>query len=190
MIETSSFKRGVCLMYKGAPMVITDLAVSTPTARGGNTICKTKLRNLLTGQVLNESIRSGEKFEEVDLERHDASYMYNDGSSWYFMDDESFEQFDFEKGALGGATDYIVDGIVGLQAMLIDGKVVSVQLPLAVEMKVVQTDPAIKGATAQAQLKPATLETGLIVQVPPYLASDEIIKVDTRDGRFLERAKK
>jgi len=189
MIDTSSFKRGVCLVYKGAPMMIADVAFSTPTARGANTIVKTKLRNLLTGQILNESIRSGEKFDEVDLERHAASYMYSDGSSWFFMDDETFEQFDFERDALGGATDYLVDGIEGLQAMLIDGSVVSVQLPLVVELKVTETDPAIKGATAQAQLKPATTETGLVVQVPPYLSVDEVIKVDTRDGRFIERAK-
>jgi elongation factor P len=85
MIETNAFKKGVCFVYKGEPMIIADYTVSTPTARGGNTIFKTKLRNLKSGQILNESIRSGEKFEEVDMERHKASFMYSDGTDWHFM---------------------------------------------------------------------------------------------------------
>ncbi len=189
MIESSGFKKGVCLIYKGAPMVIVHVTFSTPTARGSNTIAKTRMRNLITGQLINDSIRSGEKFGEVDMERHKASYMYTDGSRWYFMDDETYEQFEFDQEGLGESAAYLLDGIAGLQAMLIDGKVVSLQLPLTVDMKVVETDPAIKGATAQAQLKPATTETGLVVQVPPYLASGETIRIDTRDGRFLERVK-
>ena len=170
-------------------MIIVDVTFSTPTARGSNTIAKTKMRNLRTGQLINESIRSGEKFEEVDLDRHKASYLYNDGSRWYFMDDESYEQFEFSKDDLGDATGFIVDGVEGVRAMLIDGEVVSVELPMVVELRVTETEPSIKGATAQAQLKPATTETGLIVQVPSYLSTDEVIRVDTRDGRFIERAK-
>ncbi|MFT7678137.1 MAG: elongation factor P [Planctomycetota bacterium] len=189
MIDTSNFKKGACFAFRNEPMIIVDQSVSTPTARGGNTIYKVKLRNLKTGQILNESIRSGEKFEDVDMERHDASYLYNDGSTWYFMDDESFEQFEFTGEQLGGLELYVVDGIEGLQSMLIDGHPVSLELPLSVVMTAVECDPTIKGATAQAQLKPATTETGLIVQVPPYLSAGEQIKVDTRDGRFLERAK-
>jgi len=189
MIETSEFKKGVCLVFKDAPMIIVDVSFSTPTARGSNTIAKTKLRNLLTGQLLSESIRSGEKFPEVDLERHPASYMYSDGSRFHFMDDQSYEQFDLSEEDLGDSAKFLVEGIEGMQAMLIDGRVVSIQLPHSVELKVVECDPTIKGATAQAQLKPAKTETGLIVQVPPYLAQGEVIRVDTRDGRFLERAK-
>lgn len=189
MIDTSAFKKSVCLVYKGEPVIIVDYSVSTPTARGGNTIFKTKLRNLRTGQILNESIRSGEKFEEVDLERHKASYLYSDGSTWYFMDDETYEQFEFTAEALAGSQLYVVDGVEGLQAMLIDGIVSAVELPLSVEMQVVECDPTIKGATAQAQLKPAKTETGLELQVPPYLEPGERIRIDTRDGHFLERVK-
>ena len=189
MIDTSQFKRGVCIVFKGAPMMIVNVTVTTPTARGSNTISKTKLRNLITGQLLSESIRGGEKFEEVDLERHPASYMYNDGSTWYFMDNSTYEQFEFSKGDLEGMTGYLVDGLEGVQAMLIDGNVVSIQLPMTVDLKVVETEPAIKGATAQAQLKAATTETGLVVQVPSYLTVDEMIRVDTRDGHFVERVK-
>ena len=163
--------------------------MSTPTARGGNTIFKTKLRNLKSGQILNESIRSGEKFEEVDMERHKASFMYSDGTDWHFMDDETYDQFFFDKKGLGGAELYLSDGIEGLQAVLIDGVILAIELPLSVDMTVTECDPTIKGATAQAQLKPATTEGGLIVQVPSYLSVGERIRVDTRDGHFLERAK-
>ena len=189
MIDTSSFKKGVCLVLRGGPVMILDYSVSTPTARGGNTIFKTKFRHLKTGQILNESVRSGEKFEEVDMERHKASYGRIFEIRAFPYDDETFEQFEFAADALGGAELYMVVGVEGLQAMLIDGVVSAVELPLSVVMKVTECDPTIKGATAQAQLKPAKTETGLELQVPPYLEAGERIKIDTRDGHFLERVK-
>ncbi len=189
MIDTTGFKKGVCIVYKDEPCIIVDYTVSTPTARGGNTIFKTKLRNLKSGQLYNESIRSGEKFSEVDLERHSASYLYNDGTRWHFMDDETFEQFDLGGADMGGDELYLVDGVEGMQAMLIDGHVVSVQLPMSVVLTVVTCDPTIKGATAQAQLKPAVCDTGLTVQVPAYVDAGTKIRVDTRDGHFVEREK-
>jgi len=189
MIDTTGFKKGVCIVHKGDPCIIVDYTVSTPTARGANTIFKTKLRNLKTGQLKSDTIRSGEKFEEVDLERHGASYLYNDGARWYFMDDESFEQFDLGKDDLGGDELYLIDGIQGVQAMLIDGQIVSIQLPMTVAMEVTECDPTIKGATAQAQLKPAVCETGLQVQVPAYIEPGVRIRIDTRDGHFVEREK-
>jgi len=189
MIDTSNLKKGVCIVYKDAPMIVQHVATSTPTARGGNTITKTKLKNLLTGQVLNESFRGGEKFDEADLEHHDCGFMYSDGSEWHFIDNVTFEQFAFGPDELGDDAGYLKDGIEGLQAMVIDGKVVSVKLPLSVDLLVTECDPAIKGATAKAQLKSATTETGLEVMVPAYLSSGETIRVDTRDGHFIERVK-
>jgi elongation factor P len=102
---------------------------------------------------------------------------------------ETYDQFFFDKQALGGAELYLSDGIEGLQAVLIDGVILAIELPLSVDVTVTECDPTIKGATAQAQLKPATTESGLIVQVPSYLAVGERIRVDTRDGHFLERVK-
>jgi len=187
MIETSSFKKGVCLVYKGAPMMITDVNFSTPTVRGSNTIAKTKLRNMLTGQIINDSIRSGERLEEVDLERHPASYMYSDGTRWHFIDDETFEQFDLGADELGDSVAYLKDGLEGLQSMIIDGRVINVTLPLAVELEVVETEPAIKGSTVSNVGKPATMETGLIVQVPPFINQGDVIKIDTSSGAYVER---
>jgi len=189
MIDTSNLKKGVCLVFKGSPMIVQHVTTSTPTARGGNTISKTKLKNLLTGQVLNESFRSGEKFEEADLEHHDCGFMYSDGTDWHFIDNTTFEQFSFSGADLGDDVGYLSDGLEGLQAMVIDGSVVSIKLPMSVDLTVAECDPAIKGATAKAQLKSAKMDTGLEVMVPPYLNSGEVIRVDTRDGHFIERVK-
>ena len=189
MIDSSGLKKGVCIQFKDAPMIVQHVTTSTPTARGGNTITKTKLKNLLTGQVLNESFRSGEKFDEVDMEYHDAAYMYSDGTDWHFMDNQTYEQFAISKDDLGDDALYLKDGLEGMQAMLIAGNVVSIQLPNSVDLLVTECDPAIKGATAKAQSKNAVCETGLELQVPPYLNPGELIRVDTRDGHFIERVK-
>lgn len=189
MIDVSNFKKGQCVVYKGEPCMIVDVTFSTPTARGASTIAKTRFRNLVTGQLLTDSIRTGDKYEEVGVERRPCSYLYADGTHWHFMDAESFEQFQLDAGELGGATDYLVDGVEGITATTIEGKVVGLALPNTIDLLVTETDPAIKGATAKAQLKRAVVETGLEVQVPPYLEVGERIRVDTRDGHFVERAK-
>lgn len=189
VIEVSDFKKGLCIRFKDAPMQITDVTFTTPTARGANTIAKTKLRNLLTGQLISESIRSGGKYEPVDLEYRDASYLYNDGTDFHFMDGVSFDQFQLSRDALGDAANFLVDGLEGIRAMLVEGNIVSVALPNTVDLTVAECDPTIKGATAQAQTKRAVLETGAEIQVPPYIEQGERVRVDTRDGHFVERAK-
>lgn len=189
MIETSELKKGVCIEYKGAPMMVVDVTFASPTARGGNTIAKTKLRNLHTGRIHSESIRGGERFPEVDVEQRPIGFLYADGSRWHFMDSESFDQFDLGREELGEKTGYLVEGIEGMRALLVAGSVVDVLLPTTVDLLVTEADPAIKGATAQAQLKRAVLETGLEVQVPPYVTVGERVRIDTRDARFVERAK-
>ena len=189
MIETSDFKKGVCIQYKGAPMMIVDVTFSTPTARGANTIAKTKLRNLLTGQLANESIRSGERFNEVDQEQRPIDFLYTDGTRWHFMDQESFDQFDLGKEELGDKVHYLKDGTTGLRAFLVEERVVDVLLPNTVDLVVTEAEPAIKGATAQAQLKRAVLDTGLETQVPSYVTEGQTVRIDTRDGHFVERVR-
>jgi elongation factor P len=189
MIEVSNFKKGVCFTYKGTPVMIVNVTFSTPTARGGATIAKTRMRNLLTGQLLSDSIRSGERFEEVDLERRPVSYLYSDGERFHFMDAESYEQFELGTDELGDARSYMKEGLEGITSMAVDGRIVSVELPMVVELEITEAEPAIKGATAKAQLKNAKLETGADIQVPSYIVAGERVRVDTRDGRFIERAK-
>lgn len=190
MIEVSDFKKGVCLYHKNAPMMIVDVTFTTPTARGGATIAKTRLRNLINGQLVSDSIRSGERFEEVDHEMRDITFLYDDGSLWYFMEAVSFEQFELSKEDLGEKIGFLKEDIQGMRSVMIEGRVVDIVLPNTVDLEVVEAEPTIKGATAQAQLKGAVLDTGLEVQVPPYITVGELVRIDTRDKHFVERVKK
>ena len=188
MISTSDLKRGVLLELDGAPWQVIDCNVQTPSARGASSITKIKIRNLKTGQVLSKSYRGGEMLEEADCELRPVQFLYEQDGEYCFMDEESYDQFNLAADVLGDAIGYLTEGLQ-VRSLLHNGAVMTVQLPNTVELEVTDTAPAIKGATAQAQLKPATLETGLEIQVPPYLTSGERVKVDTRDGRFIERVK-
>ncbi|MDD2318850.1 MAG: elongation factor P [Geobacteraceae bacterium] len=187
MITTSEFKKGLVIQIDGAPCVIIDVTFQSPSARGANTMVKTKYRNLLTSQVLEKTFRSGDKLDEADFERHKGQFLYADGSNGIFMDLENYEQFEVNEDDFASLAPYLLEGaevILGL----FEGRLVNVDLPMVVELHVTETAPALKNATATAQTKEAILETGLRLQVPPYLESGEKIKVDTRDGRFISRA--
>jgi len=189
IIDSNDLKRGVLLEMDGAPWQVIDCNFQSPSARGASTLAKVKVKNLKTGAVLAKTFRGGDKLETADYERRAVQYLYRQGDDYVFMDSESFEQFELNQEMLGDVTGYLVDGSEA-NAFVYNGAVISVELPTVVELEVTETAPALKNATAQSQLKPATLETGLVIQVPPYLTSGERIKVDTRDGHFIERAKK
>jgi elongation factor P len=186
MINVSDMKRGMLLDIDDAPWQVIDCTFQTPSARGASTLTKIKIKNLRTGQVLNKSYRGGEMLQEADCEKRSVQFLYKDGDEFVFMDDESYDQFNLEQDVLGDSGGYLTEGL-SVRSLLYNGTVINVELPLSVELEVTETAPAIKGATAQAQLKPATLETGLEVMVPPYLTSGEKIKIDTRDSRFIGR---
>lgn len=190
MIEVTDFKKGVCFVHKGQPVMIVNVTFSSPTARGGATIAKTRMRNLLSGQLVSDSIRSGERFDEVDTERRPVSFLYSDGERYHFMDGESYEQFELSVDEIGDPVKFLKDGLEGMTSLAVDGRIVSVELPHVVELEITEADPVIKGASAKAQLKNAVVETGAAIQVPSYIVAGELVRVDTRDGRFVERAKK
>ena len=187
MIDPSNFRRGTCFQFKGAPVIVVDVLFTTPTARGGGTIAKTKMRNLLTGQLLSESLRSGEKYAPVEVERRAASYLYGDADAFHFMEADTYEQFEMTREGLGSASAFLQDGMEGIFAVRVDGKLVSVELPDSVVLEVTEADPVIKGATAKAQYKRAVVETGVEIKVPGYVDVGQRIRVDTRDGHFVER---
>ena len=189
MIEASDFKRGGMILVDGKPFQILSVQLSTPSARGGSTMVRTKMRNLLNASFLDKSYRSNDKFEEPDIERRGCQYLYSDDRFAFFMDKENFEQFQIAAGDLGDDALYIHDGMADVTVMLWNGGPVSVALPPHVELQIVETEPSVRGATATAQTKPAKLSTGLIVQVPAYIEGDEMIKVDTRTGDYLGRVK-
>jgi len=187
MISTSDFKRGLVFQSEGAPCVIIDVAFQSPSARGANTMVKTRYRNLITGQIFDKTFRSGEKFDDADFERHKGQFLYADGDRGIFMDLETYEQFEQEEEAFAAIQPFLLEGME-VTLGIFEGRMVNVDLPQVVELTIAETPPVLKNATATAQTKEAVLETGLRLQVPPYLESGEKIKVDTRDTRFISRA--
>lgn len=188
MRQATEIKRGDTLELDGAPWQVTDVSSQTPSARGSSLLVKIKVRNLMTGQVLAKTLRGGDTVEDADCEKRSIQFLYSQGEAYAFMDLESFDQFELPSEQLGDAAGYLTEGLE-MRSLLYNGEVMTVELPTTVELEVTDTAPAIKGATAQAQLKPATLETGIEVQVPPYITAGERVKIDTRDGRFVERVK-
>jgi elongation factor P len=189
MLSASDLKRGLRVQLEGDPYVVMDVRFQSPSARGASTLVKAKIRNLRSGNVFDRTFKAADKIDEADLELRPAQYLYTDGETYHFMDSNSYEQFSLSADDLGDDRFYMLDGLAGIRSVVFNGKVMSIELPQTVVMTIRDTDPAIKGATAQAQTKPATMETGLIVHVPAYLETGEAIQVDTRDGRFVGRVK-
>jgi elongation factor P len=186
-MNASDLKRGIVIKMNNAPYSVLEVSSQSPTARGGNTLIKAKIRNLMTGQVLNETFRSGDRVDEADFSRRKGQYLYADGDNGIFMDMESYEQFEVGGEVYEAVKGYLLDG-AELVLGVYNDQVVSLEPPMVVELLVTETAPAIKNATAQAQTKEAILETGISIQVPGYLESGERIKVDTRECRFVSRA--
>lgn len=184
---SNDLKRGQVILIDTAPCLVLDISSQSPSARGGSTLIKTKYRNLLTSQVLEKTFKAGDRVDAADFEKRKGQFLYADGDNGVFMDLESFEQYELGDEMYGPVKGYLVDG-TELVLGVFEEQVVSIEPPMIVELLVTETAPAIKNATAQAQTKEATLETGLKIQVPGYLESDEKIKVDTRECRFVSRA--
>jgi len=181
-------KRGAIVNYNDAPCMIESVTVQTPSARGASTFYKYRARNLITKQKVDIALRGGEQLDEADFMRRPVKYLYADAESLVFMDDENYEQYPLPKEDLADESQYITEQLDGIQALIYNDECIGVQLPLTVELLVTECDPAVKGDSATSRTKPATLETGLVVQVPEYLKEGERVKVDTRTGDYLSRA--
>ena len=154
----------------------------------GGAFCRTRLKNLKTGQVLDRTFRSGEKFDEPDLDECDMQFLYSSGDSYTFMDTSTYEQFTYEKSQLGDRTDLLKEETI-VQILIFEGTPISVELPIFMELKVVETDPGIRGDTASGGTKQAVVENGATIKVPLYLEVGEISKVDTRTRVYVERVR-
>jgi elongation factor P len=181
-------KRGHIVNYNGAPCIIEGINVQSPSARGAATFYKYRSRNLITKQKVDITLRGGESLPEADFQKRPIKFMYADPTEVHFLDDGNYEQYSLSNDDLVDELKYMTEGLEGLQALIYNDECVGIQLPLTVELNVVRCDPGIKGASATSRTKPATLETGLVVQVPEYLSEGERIKVDTRTGEYLSRA--
>jgi len=189
MLTLGDLKRHQRVLIEGDPWTVLEVHVQSSTARGSGSLTKVKVRNLRTGQVLDKTFRSGEKLEEPNVELRAVQFLYRDGDGFHFMDTASYDQFSLSAEDLGEVAGYLKDGMENVRSVVFNERVLSVELPNTVVLQVADTAPALKGATAHAQTKAATLETGLEIQVPAYLESGEMVVVDTREARFVSRAK-
>jgi elongation factor P len=188
LVGANELKRKMLIEVEGQPFAVVEVFFASPSARGATTMVRTRLKNLLTGAVLEKSFRSGEKFAEPDVQLSPASYLYSDGEGFHFMDEETYEQFMLPSEDVGDDRGYLKEGL-RLQILKYKGEAVSVQLPQFVELEVAATEPAVKGDTAAGRdLKPATLETGLEVRVPLFIREGETVRVNTQTGEVAGRA--
>jgi elongation factor P len=188
LIEALDIKRKTFFEFEAAPYLCLDAAVSKPTARGGQTLVRLKMRNLLTRAVFDKTFKAGEKFKEPDLDVVPASYLYADGDGHHFMDQATFETVTLTSAALGDDRLLLADN-VQVQIHKFNGRPIGVQLPPHVELAVATTEPAVRGDTASGGVtKPATLETGLEIRVPLFIKEGERVKVHTETREFAGRA--
>ena len=186
-IECSQVRKGMVIVGEGGQLFyVVDRDLNTP----GNwrAQLKLKLKNLKTGSITENKVRPQDKVEQAYLDKREMEYIYQDGDGYVFMDVESSEQYTLSQEFVGELMLYMKENTKAA-VVFFDGKALSLELPATVELKVTETEPAVKGATAAAQYKPATLETGLKITVPPFIAIGELLSIDTRTGEYLSRAK-
>jgi elongation factor P len=188
LIDAIDIKRKMYFEFENTPYYCLEAEVSTPTARGGQTLVRLKMRNLLTRAVFDKTFKAGEKFKEPDLETVEASYLYSDGDGSYFLDQTTFETLSLAKEKLGDALDFLVEGVI-IKLDKFNGNPIGIELPVVVELKVEYTEPGLRGATASSTAtKPARLETGLEIKVPFFVETGVTVKVYTETREFAGRA--
>lgn len=185
MYETADFKKGLkVLMDDNYPYAIVDFQHVKPGK--GNQFTRTKLRNLVTGQLLEKTFKSGEKFGVPNVENKEMTFLYLDDNGFNFMDQTSFEQICMHRNEVGETSNYLIENLV-VNILFFNERAITVEVPKAVHLKVVQTDPGLKGNTVTGGSKPATLETGLVVTVPLHINEGDVLRVDTTTGDYVER---
>lgn len=185
MIQATQLKRGMVIKHDNDLYRIVEAQHKTPGNLRG--MVQAKIRSLKTGAISEHRFRSVDMVERAILDETEMEYLYQDGDMYHFMNNETFEQIGLSEEVLGDAVHYLIPNI-RLKVDLWEGRPVGIELPLSVDMKVVETEPAIKGATVSNVGKPAKMETGLMVQVPPFISEGDVIKIDTATGAYLERA--
>jgi elongation factor P len=185
--RASELKRGDVVDIDGTPHVVKQTEAKSPSSRGASTLYKVRFTNLLTGQKRNESFKGDDLLKEADCQRVQVQFSYIDGDQYVFMDTQDYTQHTLGPETLESQLEYLDDGLDGITALLVDGNIVAVDLPQSVVLEIVETSPAIKGASASARTKPATMTTGLVLQVPEYIEQGERVKVNTTNGKFMSR---
>jgi len=184
MYDTSDLRKGLKILVDGAPYIVIEAQFVKPGK--GAAFTRTRMKTLLTGRVIEQNIRSGEKLVPAAIEDREMQYLYKEGDAFVFMDTTSYEQMHISKEIVGDSANFLKDN-TNAQVMLFNDRPVGITLPNFVELRVVKSDPGIRGDTATGASKPATLETGAVINVPLFIDEGEVLRIDTRTGQYVER---
>jgi elongation factor P len=187
--KASNLQKGNIINIDNHPYQVKQIDVHTPSARGANTLYKVRYASLITGQKLDQTYKGNDTLEEMEVDKRRVSFLYQDQNLYTFMDSENYEQYTLSEETLEGQTQWLVDGLEGITVLLRDGHPLSIELPQTIDLEIVDTAPAIKGATATNRNKPAELSNGVSVLVPEYMTAGEIIRVNTETGQYMSRVK-
>jgi elongation factor P len=187
MYETSEIRKGLKVKYDGEPYIIADFEFVKPGK--GNAFTRVRMKNLRSGRVLDRTFKTGEKLEEANFEERTCQYMYNDGEHWHFMDQANYEEIQVNAAAMGGSSDFLLENME-VTVLIYDGEPMSVEMPTFIVAQVTYAEPGVKGDTATGATKVAKLSTGAQVNVPLFINEGDWLKIDTRDGSYVERGKK
>ncbi len=186
MLSASEFRNGITFEYEGEIFVIVEFQHVKPGK--GAAFVRAKIKNLVTGSTVERTFRPSEKMPKAHIDRFDMEYLYNDGELFHFMDTTTFEQMAVNADDIGDSLKYVKENMI-VKILSHNGKIFGIEPPLFVELQITETEPGFKGDTAQGATKPATVETGAVVNVPLFVDNNEIIKIDTRTGEYLGRSK-
>ncbi|WP_118986283.1 elongation factor P-like protein YeiP [Photorhabdus sp. CRCIA-P01] len=188
MAKANEIKRGSAVSYNGKLLLVKDIDIQAPSARGASTLYKMRFTDIRTGQKVEERFKGDDILDTISLTRRSVNFSYIDGDEYVFMDDEDFTPYHFKKEQIAEELLFIPEGgLLGMQVLTIEGQVIALELPQTVDMVIEETAPGIKGASASARTKPAKMSTGLTVQVPEYISSGEKIRIHIAERRYMGR---
>lgn len=188
MPKASEIKKNAAIEHNGKVYLVKDINKLTPSGRAGASLYRMRLYEVATGAKADESFKADEMINTADFSRKKVMFSYVDGEEYVFMDNEDYTPYSLDKNVITDELLFITEETTGLQVLIVDEKPVGIELPASVELVITETDPSIKGASSTARTKPATLSTGLVIQVPEYISSGEKVKINTAEGKFTSRA--
>lgn len=187
-MKAGDLKKGAVVLIEGETFMVKEVQIKTPSSRGANTLYKVSFRNVVTKQKFDRTFKGEDLVQEVEFARRPVQIIYRDNNGATFMDSETFEQHSLTHELLEEELPFLCEGIDGINLLVANDSVLGLELPSSVEMEIIACAPEMKGASASARTKPATLQTGLIIQVPEYLARGDRIRINTQTGKFMSRA--
>jgi len=189
MAKANEIKKGSVINYNGKLLLVKDIEVQSPSARGASTLYKMRFSDVRTGLKVEERFKGDDILETITLSRRPVTFSYVDGDEYIFMDDEDYTPYTFKHDQIEDELLFMPEsGISGIQVLTVDGEIIALELPPTVDMEIIETTPVIKGASASARSKPAIMSTGLVIQVPEYLSTGEKIRIHIVERRYMSRA--